>query len=198
MKAVISQKETTCHFCKKTIPAKTERLTDVIHWKSGGKLLAQRKHFHFNREKDRRSCYDEYAESIFNKMPEEEWHRKSNNPSGRPPLDITPEQRDKRRKLIRSLYNQINYYVYQGKLDLSTPHMLTEIDLKSVRKAERFNKNIRRILQGLADCGGVPSKYQHIADSILERPEVPLTEAEKHERFENVARFAEVYSEDHQ
>ena len=183
MKAVISQKVTTCYFCKKTIPAKTERLTDVIRYKGKGttdRLFTQRRHFHFNREENRRSCYDEYAESIFKKMPEEEWHRKSNNPSGRPSMNISPEQRSTRQKLIRSLYNQINYYVYQGKLDLSTPHMLTEIDIKSVRKAERFNRNIRTILSGLRDCGGIPSKYQHIADSLLHDPtDSPLTDNEK-------------------
>ena len=106
---------------------------------------------------------EKWASQVFAKLPLDV---RTNNPNGRPKLDITEEQRVKRTKLLKSLRNQVRYYISDGNLDL-TPKYPTEINVKDVKKAKRFHGNIAEIFKELETCGGIPLKYKDYASSVL-------------------------------
>ena len=118
-------------------------------------------------------------------MPEDEGERKSNNPKGRPRLDLTPEQRIERHRLIRKYHAQINYYIHGNKLDLTKPQMITEVTIQDVRRASRFRKNIKEIFEGLQQLGGIPRSLQPLAESLEDESLPDKTErAERRDRLQ--------------
>ena len=189
MKASIAKRVTTCAYCQEPIPAGEKRLTDRIHRKSSrdpkGFVLID-KHYHFRKEDQTGSCYDVWAEEYFERMPESKRVRKSNNPKGRPKLDITDEQRVIRKKLLLRLYRQFDYYLYSGRLDLTERQLVTNITEIDVRRATRFAKNIRYIIEELEKVGGVPNRYKHIADSI-QTDDSPVPPEERQGRLDRVS-----------
>ena len=157
MKPVIAQRRTTCHYCKETIMPGDRRLTDVVGRKIGEKIQYTTRHFHFYVEDQPKSCLELWAESIFDTLPT---RFKSNNPRGRPSLGLTKEQTVKRGKILKSIQNQIRYYIVQGNLNLTQARYLTEISVQDVRRAQRFRDNLTRLVEELESVGGVPKKYR--------------------------------------
>lgn len=165
MKAVVAQKGTTCSWCEEPISAGEERLTDTIQvGVMEGKPKVITKHYHFRANPDAlRSCYDEYAEHVLANKPH---IVTTNNPNGRPKLDLTKEQMKRRVSLLRSLSNQSKYYlVGDNKLDF-TPRFITEMTVEEVRRGKRFTGNIKRILEELESLGGVPPKWKEVLPSF--------------------------------
>ena len=172
MKPVIAKRTTKCTYCKEPIVPGSERLTDKWRIKSSrnpkGYILIT-KHFHFRKPGvsiDKNNCFDLYAEAYFDTIPEENRKTKSNNPRGRPPLDLSEEDRAERRRLISKIHSQLNYYIHGNKLDLTSPQIITDISMQDVRRANRFRKNMREILEGLKKVGGVPKNFQNLADTL--------------------------------
>lgn len=170
MRPVIAQKKTQCYFCKDDIPAGAKRLTDTLTKNVKGQKRFFTRHFCFRKEPKPEqgmtiqvSCMEKWASQVFAKLPLDV---RTNNPNGRPKLDITEEQRVKRTKLLKSLRNQVRYYISDGNLDL-TPKYPTEINVKDVKKAKRFHGNIAEIFKELETCGGIPLKYKDYASSVL-------------------------------
>ena len=95
---------------------------------------------------------------IFKKMPA--FVPQSNNPRGRPLLNLTGAQRTDRRTLLKKLNAQVRYYIKEGHLDLSRPVYLSGVTFKDVRKATRFRDNLDNILNSLGEVGGIPKKYK--------------------------------------
>ncbi len=166
MQPVIAKKTTTCHYCKETIIPGSERLSDTtyIRYEAEGvtKYRYNRRHFHFRiTPESTTSCYDDYAQEVFKKLPTE---RVSNNPRGRPAMDISPIDMKRRRSLLRRLYNQLEYYI--GKERITTgPVLLTEVSRIDVKRAEKFRDNLAYILLELGKVGGVPDKFKHYTKS---------------------------------
>ena len=111
MKPVIAKRTTKCTYCKEPIVPGSERLTDKWRIKSSrnpkGYILIT-KHFHFRKPGvsiDKNNCFDLYAEAYFDTIPEENRKTKSNNPRGRPPLDLSEEDRAERRRLISKIHS---------------------------------------------------------------------------------------------
>lgn len=168
MRPVIARRITTCYYCKDPIVKGSERLSDTIRVRNpqrdDGNYLSIKRHFHFRKEDeatdivDTQSCHDKWVVEIFAKMPPP--IIESNNPKGRPVLDLTKTQRDQRRELLKRLNSQVRYYITEGHLDLSRPQYLTEVTLRDVRKATRFRDNMICILKDLEKVGGIPKKYE--------------------------------------
>ncbi len=162
MKPLIARRVTTCYYCKDPIIKGSERLTDSINIKNSNSSTGYftiKRHFHFRKEEDsQQSCHDMWVVEIFARMPPP--IIKSNNPRGRPALNLTVEQRTERRILLKRLHSQVRYYITEGNLDLSKPQYLTEVTLRDVRKATRFRNNIITILEALEIVGGIPEKYE--------------------------------------
>ena len=161
VKPVIAQRTTKCYFCKDDIVPGSERLTDAGQLKlkktTGEDYVHYyRRHFHF-RNKDKQSCYDLYAEERFASLPHVVV---GNNKSGRPKLPLSVEEMKLRTRLLKRLSSQIDYYIIKGHLDLHNEMSLGEITVKKARQAERFSRNLAKIIEGLKDVGGVPSKYR--------------------------------------
>lgn len=175
MRPVIARRITTCYYCKDSIVKGSERLTDYIRVKnnqseSGWSII--RRHFHFRKdgeENGNRSCHDRWVVEIFSRMPP--YVPRSNNPKGRPSLDLTNQQKLTRRFLLKRLAAQVRYYIQEGNLDLSKPQYLIEVTLKSVRKATRFRDNLNDILKGLEQVGGIPKRYEGYIENSKEGEE---------------------------
>lgn len=155
MKPVIAQRKTTCHHCKEEIPAGSRRYTDIVPYFIDGTRYVRTRHFHYQNPNLEESCFRLWAEEIFDKLPE---GVRTNNPRGRPALDLSTSQMKRRQKLLKSLRNQIRYYINEGRIDL-TPKLPMQISIHDVRRAEKFQTNIERIKSQLEELGGVPAKY---------------------------------------
>jgi len=116
----------------------------------------KRVHFHKRNSEDV-SCYELYTDAQADRMPE--FHPKSNNPRGRPRLDLTDEQRHYRLKLLRRLKHQVDYYITSGRINLGETKNLVDINIKEVKQAKRFQKNLRHILGELDTVGGPPTGF---------------------------------------
>ena len=171
MRPVIAQKRTKCYYCKEIILPGARRLDDVLRVKAkapeGKTPRVITRHFCYRRDEDAtQSCFDIWSEEIFEKLPTEV---RTNNPKGRPKLDLTDFQRLERAKLLRRLSNQIHYYIHEGHLDLTTPKLPTEISVADVKKAERFHGNVKGILEKLKDLGGIPDRFKTILPETAEQ-----------------------------
>jgi|TARA_Y100000310_G_scaffold332145_1_gene407176 hypothetical protein len=155
MRPVIAQKKTTCHYCKEEISAGSRRYTDSIPFFIEGKRYIRTRHFHYLAKEMEESCFALWAEEVFDRLPE---GVRTNNPRGRPALDLTPEQMKTRQRLLKSLRNQIRYYI-TGERVTMTPQLPTQMSVHDVKSARRFQENIERIKKELDQVGGVPARY---------------------------------------
>lgn len=162
MRPVIAQRKTKCYFCKEDITAGAMRLTDTITRNMKGSKRYFTRHYHFKKDGQPKSCMEMWALKVFEKLPT---NIRTNNPRGRPQLDLTIEEKALRTKLLKSLRNQFRYYVRQGNIDL-TPKYPSELDIEDVRKAKKFNKNLSEIFEGLEKLGGIPHKYRDYVSHI--------------------------------
>jgi hypothetical protein len=160
MKPVIARKTTTCHYCKEHIEPGSQRFTDVFPAKnspgSNGTKQYITRHFHHLKSGQEKSCLELWALEIFAELPT---RFKSNNPRGRPSLGLSPENTEKRSKLLKKLQNQIRYYITQGNLDLTKPQFIIDVTPQDIRRVARFKKNIEETLEALKTVGGIPDKY---------------------------------------
>ena len=164
---VIAQRTTTCYYCKELIKPGEQRLTDTI--KTKGKTENNnipyiiRRHFHWEREDQDRSCFELYAGKRFEDIPEEDRKVRTNNPNGRPKeLDLTSEQFKIRKNLLKRIRQQYQYYITDGRLDISSPKLLMEINEDDVRKAKKFTNNLKSLVQQLENVGGAPKVYRRL------------------------------------
>ena len=162
MRPVIAQKKTNCYFCKEPIPAGSQRLTDTVAKKVKGEKRYFTRHFHYDKDNPE-TCVLSWANKIFDDLPLE---IRTNNPKGRPQLDLSQEDKQKRTKLLKSLRNQFRYYVRQGNIDL-TPKFPNEIEVKDVKRAKRFKGNLSKLFAELEEVGGVPKQYRDYAGEPL-------------------------------
>lgn len=163
MRPVIAQKRTRCYWCKENIPAGSKRLTDTITKKHKGEKRYFTRHFHFQKEDQEGSCLELWAVKVFERLP---IGVRTNNPRGRPQLDLSTEERTRRTKLLKSLRNQFRYYVSQGNMDLM-PKYPNEMDVADVRKAKKFHNNLGRIFDELREVGGIPDRYKDYANQAV-------------------------------
>jgi hypothetical protein len=171
MRPVIAQKTTTCIYCKEPITPGSERLTDVIRIKPTGaensKFRYTRRHYHYRSPNTGQSCFDTFAKEQFEKL---DHTVKAHNPKGRPPLDMSEEDKRTRLKLLRKLHNQINYYISRNNLDYTKQFTLQNIDSRLVKRAERFHDNLREIYAQLELVGGVPNKTKERFGGLINEP----------------------------
>jgi len=163
----IAQRTTVCYFCKESILPGEQRLTDTIKTKGGDESNKIphfiRRHFHWERLDQDRSCFELYAGKRFDAMPEEDKVVRTNNPNGRPiELFLSEEDGIIRRNLLKRIRQQYQYYITEGRLDLSSPKLLVEVNESDVRKAKKFTANLKYLVEQLDDYGGAPKKYSRL------------------------------------
>ena len=162
MRPVIAKRKTTCNFCKDEIDVGLYRLTDTV--RIGGKDgVIRTQHYHFEKlvDNDSQNCYMEQMKAAFDRLEETKEDHGSNNPNGRPPLDLSDDDRIKRQKLLRRLSNQKRYWLAQNGLKLGLVDV-RDITEKDVKRLNRLDSNIKEILAGLEDLGGIPNSHRHL------------------------------------
>ena len=164
MRPVIAQKKTNCYFCKEIIPAGSQRLTDTVTKELKGERRYFTRHFHFQKDDQTGSCLELWAKKVFERLP---IGIRTNNPRGRPQLDLSDDAKIRRTKLLKSLRNQFRYYVRQGNMDL-TPKYPNEMDVGDVRKAKKFQSNLDHIFSELTKVGGIPDRYKDYASHVVQ------------------------------
>jgi len=112
MRPVIARRETTCDYCKKPIEKGQDRLDDVIAINTKKEKWYKRIHYH-------PSCFEEKATKWFDenrdKIPVYA------HGGGRPPLDMSEEDKAKRHKILIQLSGLFTYYM--PKLNLQSPSL---------------------------------------------------------------------------
>jgi len=165
MRVKTAKKSTKCSYCKEEIAPgeNVGRLDQKI--KRGEKYYEL--HYHLNKPGQEVSCFELYAREAFNRIPDEQRKYASNNPRGRPKLDLTDEQRARRRKLLRRLHNQFAYYIKGGKLNLD-PKPIYELTQQDVRRYGKFSSNVYSLLEELKECGGIPPKLRSFSSALMD------------------------------
>ena len=139
-----SKRLVECMICEGPITKGTPRVTLIWYNRHEGQLYRKIKYIHADPSE---GCMTNYLQWRIDHLPELE--QKSNNPAGRPVnMDLTPEQREERTKVMRAISGQINYYITSGKLP-DNPE----------RYSRKFNENMQGYVLRLVELGGVPSRY---------------------------------------
>lgn len=147
MRAVIAERPTTCQICRDAIPAGERRLDDVIKLKpksAESNPTYLRMHYHVG-------CYKA-------KLDDPEFYRPPQRRSGGgyPPLDISADDKKKRRGILTRMAELFRYYM--PRLNLQTPP--NELDWDDIQKFGNFITRFRQLTATLQELGGVPPKYQ--------------------------------------
>jgi len=155
MRPAIARRRTECNFCHKIIEPGEDRLDDVVKAKNFYKRL----HYH-------PPCFAQKATQWFDnnrdKVPE------YTHGGGRPPLDMTEEDKASRHKLLIKLSNLFSYYL--PKLNLQTP--TEELSFDDLRKMLNFQNRFSKYAEQLQPLGGLPPKYRErqlpdISDALV-------------------------------
>ena len=173
MRPMIAQRTTTCHYCNEEIVPGEWRLSDsgqaIITKRNGDKYTHyHRRHFHFEKEDQDRSCFDLYSLERFKKMPQGVRGRPG---AGRPKLDITEEQMIVRRKLLKRLKHHINYYINSGRIMPQDSESKEDFDIRT-KQIQRFSDHMTNIRESLLSNGGIPEHLQ----GLLQEDDVPSVE----------------------
>ncbi len=161
MRPVFAKRTTECDYCKGDIKPGTRRFDDVIKTPN----FYRRIHYHAemqNEEGDitQIDCYAIKTGKWFEKHKDDVVVT-SNRGGGRPPSDLSVEQRKLRDTTLVRLANLTRYY--KDRLNLqASPDDLTPDELRQFNNfAMRFNE-CKEILNGL---GGLPARYTDVGIS---------------------------------
>lgn len=157
MKAVIAERPTKCHICKDQILPGAQRLDDVLKVppkSADAEHRFIRLHYHV-------TCYKlRLDDPDFYKLP------KRRSGGGYPPLDISEDDKKKRRAVLTRMAELFRYYM--PRLNLQTSPDQLEWD--DVQKFGNFITRFRELKTSLEKLGGVPPKYlQYDIDALSKR-----------------------------
>ena len=161
MRATWAKRKTTCSQCKEDILVRDKRIDYTYRVKESKKFVTLR--FHLN-------CASEFLGAWFEKNPYESTVK---NPTGRPKLDLTENQKKKRRQLIASVSGFKSEFrerltpIFEKKPNLEG---LTKRELKTFVS---YNKRLSLIKEKLLLVGGLPPSVSslggHDLDLILSK-----------------------------
>ena len=140
--------ETTCSHCEKTIMPKSTRLDDQFRYRN----ITKREHFHVE-------CYFNFVKEWFEKNP----FSSKLGAGGRPPLNISEEDKVKRRSVLNRLNSLKQYYL--PRLNFDVP--MVDLDPKDLKRFQTFHRNRQKLIEQLKNLGGIPEFYA--------ASEIPLT-----------------------
>ncbi len=147
MRAVIAERPTKCHICKDQVEPGSQRLDDIVKVPSKSADSEPhfiRLHYHVN-------CYKKRLDDPkFYILP------KRRTGGGYPPLDISDEDKKKRRGVLTRMAELFRYYL--PRLNLQTPP--NELTWDDVQKFGNFITRFRQLKRELQKLGGVPTKYE--------------------------------------
>ena len=145
MKPAIARRTTECHYCHEVISPGSDRLDDVVK----SKTFYRRLHYH-------PQCFADKATKWFDenrdKVPTYA------HGGGRPPLDLTTEEKELRHKILIKLRNLFTYYL--PKLNLQTP--TDQLEYADLKVMLNFQHRFHSLAQSLIPLGGLPSRYKDI------------------------------------
>ena len=145
MRSAIARRITICAQCKSPIPIGEHRLDDVIKTPSSYRRI----HYH-------PGCFYDKMDSWYEQHQNDPIHY--NHAGGRPPSDLTEDEKAARQKLLIKLSNLWAYYL--PKLDLQTPHR--ELSYEQLRMLNNFNLRFKQFAGALEPIGGLPKRYQQV------------------------------------
>ena len=157
MKITWARRITSCTLCTEDIIPHTQRLDDTI-----------RRNGHFVRLHYHPDCYKGYIDNWIESHP----LTPLTSHGGRPSLDLSPEQKQERQRLLARLSALKSYYLprdekpllnLQG--DIST---LTPLDLRRFRN---FTTRYNDIVDQLNELGGLPARYGIGLPGVSTQPE---------------------------
>jgi len=145
MKAIWAKRQTKCSYCGDFILKGMKRVDELIVGHGGSYI---RVHYHWENP----PCFQLKVDGWFMANPFEETHTNGRKPT----LDLIPEDRIYRKKLLTRMSALRAYYMPRLNLQ-SSVEGLSEKDLK---RLEAFAKQFDAIRAELEGVGGVPQKYQ--------------------------------------
>ena len=147
MRPAIAYRTTECNYCHESIIKGSDRLDDVVSIRNKEVKFYRRLHYH-------PACYTTKANKWFEDNRDKP--RTHAHGGGRPPLDLTPDEKEARHKLLIKLSNLFAYYL--PKLDLQTP--VDELTFQSLKVMLNFQQRFRQYASDLVPLGGLPPKYR--------------------------------------
>jgi len=82
----------------------------------------------------------------------------NNHGGGRPPLDLSVEDKKKRKKVLIRLSGLMKYYT--PLLDFTTPP--NELSPNALRRFNNFSLKYKELADQLIPLGGIPPRYQQV------------------------------------
>ena len=140
---------TECCYCHQPIEKGSRRYDDVISIRTKETKFYRRLHYH-------PPCWDEKTKKWFDENQDKEQNR--GHGGGRTPLDLSEEDKIKRKKALIKLSGLWQYYM--PKLDLQTP--TNELSFNAVRIMMNFHHRFQGLSEELAVLGGLPKRYQNM------------------------------------
>lgn len=146
----IAYKETKCNYCPDVIKAGEHRLDAVAKSKHGGII---RVHYHVRCVLQK---WDDYFNDPANSI-------KPTNGGGRTvELDLKPEEKLERKRLLTGLSSLTSYYVPLIAASISKPvGQLAPIELKRI---QTFHDRRTIFIDKLEDLGGIPDKFKNLQE----------------------------------
>ncbi len=161
MRPSIARRPTKCDYCKEAIEVGTDRLDDVIKTPK----FYRRIHYH-------PTCYQNKIQAWYeinrDKVPTYA------HGGGRPPSDLSPEDKVARTKILVKLSNLVQYYL--PKLNLQAA--VSSLSTNELRQFNNFNLRFREFAELLAPLGGLPPRYQSmgVPPEVIGEIDKPVSE----------------------
>ena len=166
MRPIWAHKATKCAYAKcpeedKLIQPEARRLDE--HMRLENRTL--RLHYHLK-------CYAKYVIQWFIDNP----YKPRSSMGGRPPLEMSEADREKRRLTLGKINALQKYYIPVLKLQVD----ITELGPKDMQRFLQFHRKMQENLKVLEGVGGIPEIYKNMAVPTLGGLGTPVT-SEKEE-----------------
>ena len=145
MRPIWAKKKTTCRACKNPILREEKRVDRLLKINNSKQFITERFHL---------GCVEDFLGRWFTRNSFESTIKLK---TGRPSLDISPEQKRKRKQVISSVsgfkqeFSKKLYPIFTNKRNLEG---LTQ---KELNYFQSYNQRLAKIKSKLEDLGGIPN-----------------------------------------